>query len=328
MREWDEKRIDEELEALLHNMPEQDALEERINRSINHRIRKTVVHTLSGVVIVLMIAFLLINPLLNYSFLNPYKLNLEPEQKILGVLRDYCETVHPYREITNLEVKKKGFARYELEMEVTDLTKPLTDGVVNVWFDINFSVCSDIKDADSTLALNTDRFSQTNTNKEDTIIKISELPKSAVIYLSVSEITPKPIETLRNMAVTLEWFQVYQPNVEFQGGMNYQPRMTYAEDDRREEMTEQELIEAYVSNLENMMYYDMIWAGLSLDNSKRDTMYYNHGEEILRDTWKDATLLTSLTSENYCVYGKRDEIIQFLQENTFDSILIENVNLW
>lgn len=327
MHEWDEKKMDEELEALLHNMPEQDELEKKISQSITKRIRKTVLHTLLGAVIVLVIAFLLVSPLLNYMFFNPYKWNLEPEQKMLGVMRDYCETMYPYREVISLDVKKKGFGRYELEMQVADLTKPLTIGAPNVWLDMNWSMYGNIKDADSMLTQNAGRFTCNDVNKEDLINRISELPKSAMIYLSVSEEAPRSVEELRNLEVELEWFQVYQPNVEFQGGMSYHPRAAYAKDDKRDEMTEQELIEVYKSNLKNMYLLEEAWVGLGLGDSSNN-MVYSGISSTLIDTWKDAESLTSLQSENYCVYGKRDGILQFLQENSFDSILVENVSLW
>ncbi len=327
MNEWDEKKIDEELEALLHNMPDQDELEKRINQSINKRIRKIVFHTLTVVVAVLLIAIFLINPLLNHMFLNPYRLNQRPEQRVLNAMKDYCEIVYPYREVMGLTVKKKGFGRYELEMQVADLTEPLNSSTANVWFDINYSFYGDIVDAESILTPSVGRFSSGNTDKEDIISKISELPKSAVIYFSVSEKTPKSIEELRNMEVELQWFQVYQPNVEFQGGMNYQPRSLDKEDDNREKMTEQELLELYISNLKNIDRYIDIWSGFGLADGSNNT-FYSYLDKRLTNTWRDAEKLTELTSKNYCVFGKRDEVILFLEENEFDFILIENVNLW
>uniref|UniRef100_UPI0040567D5A hypothetical protein n=1 Tax=Agathobacter sp. TaxID=2021311 RepID=UPI0040567D5A len=143
---------------------------------------------------------------------------------MLGVLRDYCETVHPYREVTSLEVKKKEFAG----------------------------------------------------------ISKMRIPRWLTIWRGLH----KKIQTKKRWQ------------------------------------------ETYVSNLENLREYNMVWAGFGLDNSKNENIYSNPGEEALWETWKDALQLTSLISENYCVCGKRDEIIAFLQDNTFDSILIENVNLW
>ncbi len=329
MNEWDEKKIDEELNALLNEIPEQDELERRINQSINKRIRKTVIHTLIGWIVIVLVMTILIKPWLNYMFYDPYKLTYQADQKILKVLRDYCETFHPYREAVSLEVRRNGIGKYKLELEVADLTKPLNSSEAKVLFDMNYSFFGDIVDSESVLSFYSDRFNQINIDKEEIIEKISELPKSAVVYLSVSELEAKSIEVLRNMEVELQWFQVYQPNIKLQGGMNYQPRMIFDEYDNRTEMTEQELLEVYVENLYDLEWEVEAWTGFGLDiENETGVTFFKFFDDSVTELRRDAGELTALLSENYCVYGKRDEIIQFLQENTFDSILIENVNLW
>lgn len=324
MGEWNENKLGDELDALVNEIPRQEDLEKEIMQGINRRIRKIVLRTLTGIAAVLLVAFLVINPLMNRIFFNPYELNQQPEQEMLEILREYCETTHPYREVISLDVKKKGFARYELEMQVANLTEYLTVGAPNVWCEVNWGRYDNSMDPDSNMAHVLGRFTCDYEKQEEVAEKISELPKSALIYLSVSDTSPKPIEDLRNAGIELEWFQIYQPNVEFQGGMSAQPRVFYAEDDKREEMTEQELIEVYLSNLENLLEHTEVWSELALGDG-HNTIY---GDSALRDTYEDAKTLTALTSENYCVYGKRDEILQFLKENTFDSIYVDNVSLW
>lgn len=323
MSEWNEQKIDEELEALLNEIPESDELERRIDKSINKKIRKTVLHTLTGVTVILIFIILFLNPLVNYSFFNPFGM----DGKMLEIMRDYCETMYPYREVLDVQVKPKGLARYDIQMQVDNLTETHNDSVANIWFDINFSFYDDIIDAESVFEPDTDRFNQVNADKNKLIEKISELPKSAVVYLSVSEEIVKNIEELRNMCVQLQWFQVYQPNVSFQGGMNYQPRIIFAEDDNRVTMTEQELLDAYINNLDSLLWKVEAWAGFGLGDGSTET-YFSYLSDTLFDTRRDAMKLTSLDVENYCVYGKRDEVIQFLQEHELDSILIEKVSLW
>lgn len=324
MSEWNENKLDEEMEALVNEIPKQDDLEKKIMQGINRRIRKTVLRTLTGIAAVLLAAFLVINPLMNQMFFNPYELNQQPEQEMLGALRDYWETTHPYREVISLDVKKRGFARYKLEMQVANLTEYLIIGPPNVFCEMNFGRYENIIDPDSNILHLSGRFTCDYEKQEEMAAKISELPKSAMLYLSVSDTSPKPIEELRHTMVELEWFQIYQPNVKFQGGMSAQPRAVYAEDDKREEMTEQELIEVYLSNLKNMLEHKEVWTEFALADG-HDTIYRD--SELL-NTYEDAKTLTALTSENYCVSGKRDEILQFLQKNTFDSIYVDNVSLW
>ena len=40
MADWNEKMLDEELEAIMNDVPEQEDLEKKINQIINKRIRK------------------------------------------------------------------------------------------------------------------------------------------------------------------------------------------------------------------------------------------------------------------------------------------------
>lgn len=324
MSQWTGNKLDEELEALINEMPEQDDLEKKITQSINRRIRRTVLRTLAGVTAVLLASFLVINPLMNRMFFNPYQLNKKPEKVMLGVLRDYCETTLPFREIMDLDVKKKGFARYELEMQAADLTEPIFVGAANVWCQVNRGKYENFMDPDLSMTKNVGRFACGYNDQDEIITKMSELPKSAMIYLSLSDTSPKSVEELRRANVELEWFQVYQPNVEFQGGLSVRPRAGYAEDDIRDEMTEQELTEVYLSNLQNMLEHMEVWSQLELSDG-RGSVYV---DRVLNETYEDAKSLKTLTSENYCVSGKRDEIIHFLQENTFDSIFIDNVSLW
>lgn len=326
MSEWNEQKIDEELMALLQDMADQDKLEKRIDQSINKRIRKTVIRTLTVAVVALLIIFLLINPMMNHAFINPYMMNSGENKSVFKRLRTYCEMVYPYREVMSLDVKKKGFGRYELKMQVADLTEPFGSSDANVWYDINFSSPENIVDAESVLTANVNRFRHSEFDKAEMIEKISELPKSAVIYLSVSEPEARNINEIRNLEVELQWFQVYQPEVEFQGGINYQPRGTYDEGDRRQ-MTEQELLELYRENIKQIRWRTELWSAFGLGDGSKDTSY-GFLEERLRKTWISADALTELKSENYCVYGKRDEVISFLQGREFDSIFIDNVNLW
>lgn len=324
MNDWNENRLDKELDAILNEMPEAEDLEAKIIRSINRRIRKSVIRTLLVVASIILAAVLIINPLLNIMYLNPYKLNREPEQTMLNVLRDYYETTHPYRELINLEVEKKGFARYELSMQIADLTQPVYIGEPNVWCDMEYGKYENFVATDVSIAHNAGRFCDTLNSQEEMIQKISELPQSAKIYLSVSDSAPKSMEALRSLPVTAKWVQVYQPNVDFNGGISLEMVALHTDDDEREDKTAEELLEIYIGNLENLLEHPAIWEQMQLCDG-RNTVYT---VQSLMETFEDAKTLSSLTSKNYCVYGQRDEILRFLQENTLDVVYVENVRLW
>ena len=51
MKDWNEKKLDEELNALVEELPLKDDLEKKINQSINRRIRKIIITTVSATLI-------------------------------------------------------------------------------------------------------------------------------------------------------------------------------------------------------------------------------------------------------------------------------------
>lgn len=328
MSEWNENKLDQELEAIMNDIQESDDLEKRVNKCIDRRIKKTVVRTVGSILVIVVIAIFIINPVMNMAFFNPYKMNDGEEQKMLGVMRDYVETVFPYREVSSLDVEKRGFGRYEISMQWLDLSQSSVQiGEPNVWVEMNWGTYESVKDADSAMTINVGRFNCTYEDQKKMINQIEELPKSARLYLSISDAQPKSIEQLRSLPVTLLWMQVYQPKVEFQGGLSYQPISLYSNDDDREKMSEQELLEVYCGNLKNMIDYPEVWKGIGVFNSG-DGKIYVEPETVLKETYEDAMKLTELKSKNYCVVGNRDEILEFLRENTCDSISVENVTLW
>ena len=156
--------------------------------------------------------------------------------------------------------------------------------------------------------------------------RIKELPKSAQIHLAVSDSSVKSLEQLKNAGVILEWLQIYQPEVAFQGGLSMHLVGGFSEDDMREQMTEEELLNAYRANLNNMLEYEQVWSGFGLSDGEK--AYPINPVAVLKETCENAEKLQTIQTERYCVSGKRDEILQFLEKNTLETIFVENVRLW
>lgn len=328
MSEWNENRLDQELESIMNDIPKTDDLEAKINKCINRRIKRIVFRTVAIILLIILAAVFVVSPTMNSMFFNPYEMNEGEDQKMISVMRDYMETNFPCKEVASLEVEEKGFGRYEIAMQVIDNSKPpINIGPPNVWVEMNQGEYGSVKDADSVVVINIGRFGCDWNDQKEMISQIKELPQSADISMSVSDTTLKSLEELRNLPVMLLWLQVYQPNVEFQGGMMNSPTTLYVEDDDRSDMTEKEMLEVYCRNLENMLENPEVWEGFGglTDHNGR---IFNDDRQVLKETYEDAKTLTSLQSENYCVYGSRDEILEFLQENELDSIYVDNVKLW
>ena len=262
MNEWNEQKLEQELEYLLEDVSVQEDLEKKIEQRIKKRVQRIVLRTMAVIVLTAAVLFLLISPFLDAVYLNPYKLEEKPEQTMTSVMRDYWETTEPYVEVMKIDVKKKGFSRYELDMNVTNHQEELTMGAPNVKVKMAFGKYKSILDPDSYLVHVFGRFEDYEENKEEILLELSKLPESARIYLAISEKEPRDLAELRKEEVHLDWIQVYQPDVEFQGGLSLQRNAAYDESDYREEMSAEELKDVYVAQLKNLLDNEQIWREL------------------------------------------------------------------
>ena len=315
MKEWNENKLDQELEAMLEDMPQQEELEKKIEQRMKKKIQKIVCCTLAGIIGVVLVLLLIINPFLNAIFINPAKLNEGEHSQMQTTLKNYWETTQPYAELVALKVKKKGFAGYELSMQITDRRSPVIYGAPNVWVDMKFGKYVNWRDSGFVTSFRANRFE-----------KIKELPESSILYLSVGAESPKVVEELRKEAVDVQWVEVYQPNSSFQGGLALRDSLIGGEDAARTEMTEAQLKETYLSHLKDLLDHMDIWNSLDLQSSKY--VFPGEGKEsALRECYEDAKQLDVLEAKNYCISGKRDEIVEYLEKTDISSILVDEVKL-
>ena len=326
MADWNEKMLDEELEAIMNDVPEQEDLEKKINQIINRRIRKVVIKTISTFVILILVLVLGINPLMNVSFWNPYE--MWKNEELLTVLGNFVDMTQPWSELYFVNVEKKGFARYEMELQVVDYTEQWKLGKANVTADIRCGKYAEIQDPDERLTITLNRFDMTDWEFDASAIiqDIETLPESALIYLDVSSKEEKTMDHIQNAGVDVGWIQVYQPTVSFNGGI----RLTDSfrddfEVNITETMTDEQLLELYLSNLENLLEHPEVWEGLSLCDGR--SWVFAQGAEVLQDTYENAKELEIITTKNYCISGQRDEVLTYLRANEFTNIRVENVRL-
>lgn len=328
MKELDEKILEKELKALADDMPEYDDLAKQIEQSIKKKIQKTVIRTLAWVLGIILVLLLIINPFLNMVFPNPATDGEVENKEVTMAFRSYWETMQPYTEPSNIEVKKKGFGRYELVVSMHNSLESSWAGNY-VLMKLNrgkYEVTNDPKGLTTHVM---GRFECDWNQKEEVLKKVRELPPSAVLYLSVGTKTPKSIEELRKEQVKLQWVEIYQPNVEFQGGLNMRVSSAWDKKDvEREKMSMEELKDVYLSNLENIMAHPEILDsfGVSCGSMIYSTEGGRH-REVLEACYEDAKKLKTLESRNYCISGKRDEIAAYLEKTDIASILVDDLKL-
>lgn len=329
MREWDEKKLNQELELLLTEIPEQDELEKRIEKYIQNRIRKIVYKTLAMLIVVAVLLLALINPLFRVSFIDPTKVNENEQSIYFDVLRDYYETTRPYVELISLDAEYKGLANYKVIMQAANHRERLVVGRTNVSYDLNCGTIKNLNDPQLYLAYQAGRFDMYKyQNEADWISKkieeLRKLPDSAHIYISVYATQPQSIEELRNSDIHLEWVEVYQPNVEYRGGLSMVRNIAWDESDAREKMSEAELLDAYCQNLKNLLEYEEMWQELELPST---TLIYQD-LSVLQDTYEDALKLTELKTERFTLGGEKNDIIEFLKNIDVISIQVDEVTLY
>lgn len=327
MAEWNENKLEQELEHLIEDMPMQAELEQKIQQSITRRIKRTTGITVLAILLAVAVLFLCISPLMDLMFLDPTQPGKGQQKLTFAVLRDYWETTEPYVDLVSLQVEKRGFGCYDLAMQVVDRRGPVQVGKTNLWMELNRGTYENRQDAEGHFIHHMDRFEQ-NTDaeqKEALIRSLLELPGSSLVYLSVAEAQARNIEALRQEPVRLHWVQVYQPNVEFQGGLSMLLTAAYEQEDRRESLSAEELLQVYRSNLKNLLDHREIWEAFHLTDGSSIT--YTAASGVLEKTYEDAQTLQALTVQNYCISGTRDEIIAYLQRTEVTSVRVDEVRL-
>ena len=148
MAEWNENKLEQELENLMEDIPVQEDLEKKIQQSITRRIKRTAGITVISILLAAAVLFLCISPLMDMMFWNPAT-SVEGDQSLVfSVLRDYWEVNAPYVDLVSLQVEKQGFGCYELAIQVTDHQGSLQIGQANLWMELNRGKYENRRDAD------------------------------------------------------------------------------------------------------------------------------------------------------------------------------------
>lgn len=317
-----EEQLDKELHALIDELPENMQLASNIEKIINKKIRRIVFRTTLAILGVLAAVFLMFSPLMNMGYTITEKLNKEPGQKVLSCFRTYFETMYPYNEVASLQIEKEWFFRDMLNMQIIDHTGPIMIGKPNVKIEMFQGNCEIKEDIDNMTTKIMGRFEV----EDSRYIKkeLEKLPESAVIYLSIGEMKPRPVAEVRKEKITLEWLQVNQPNSEFQGGISMNLNCLFKETDDRRGMTEEDLKKIYISNLQELLNTEYIWKDFGLSSGSK--MFYN-SKEVLQNCLKDAEKITVLTTKNYCISGSKEQILNYLKNTNIKSIHVDKIRL-
>ena len=221
--------LDRRLEALGEpeaSSPAQSAEEElrALEKLIRRRVRSICLKTLLVVVICAALIFGLINPLAKLTAFDPISME-EDDGGFTQYLNAYYGTMQPYVRLTGTDITDTGFGTYDAALHVVGLEnlKVHVGGYTDVRLTIRQGEAEVTSDPTGKLTKYLGRFDSDLIDRTGLLAELEKLPSSAYLRLSVGTDTPRTLEELRALPAEVVWAQVYDPDVEYQGGVNLAP---------------------------------------------------------------------------------------------------------
>ncbi len=329
-----ESGIDQELEDLGILAMEQDLdFDQKLEKMIARKMRKVAIRTAIIVVLIVAVVFLGISPVMNLCYTNPIQMNVVDENKesdLCAVLDAYYKTTSPYVEIWGAEVRKEGFGRYALHLNLIKYKKG-----AEATLEMKRGRLSTVSDSDQCVSPVIGRFyteqqgeAMGSEDRKSLMEEIEKLPDSSHLYLSISDRKPQDVAALlgrMNDDLELSWLQVYQPENEFQAGVGiYSNFIGPNYDIPPEQATAGRLKEEYLRNLKLLRENQDVWKGLELYSG--DSIWAeSENDQLLQRAISAAEKSQTFQTKNYCVSGTKKEVLTFLQKGAYDRIDVDNV---
>ena len=318
-----------------------------LDRLIEKRVKQMMVRTsLKVVLVVLLIAaliFLGLNPIMNLCYTNPIKADEAKDgyaSRLFQTLSAYVETVYPQMKLCTIgEIEKKGFGKYEIPLCLGIRTQRLFVGKMNASLEMVRGELSVKSDSEGALS---HKFSTTIANAADAGITnfaeyndseledLAELPKSARILLQVQlhkSVKLEDVLALRQGTLKPVWAQMDTKSEGFMGGISLEgPLVLYEGDEERTNMSASQLREVYIKNLKTLSENYELWNGLGISWGSS----WAPGEVALRhinDALADAENTETFMTKNFYLYGSRDDIMKYIEDNKEEFCSIEDVRL-
>lgn len=328
------KKDSDDLKSGLENMAMDDdaQFDTYIEKVINKRIRKIAAKTCIIILASIVAVIFCINPVVSLFFPNAEKLNErdgENPSQLLKLMRAYYETVYPDKEVTMLEVEKDGFGCYTIQTVVMDHSGVTTRGIGGAptvemamkWG--RLSVESDPQNL-ATFILGKFYNGTVYVQPEDVIADLEKLPETAYIYVNVSQNQASDVDDVMVKAgKMLDWIQVYQPESNFQAGVRLAVGAACEEGDaERPNMSSEEIKEIYLSNLKLLQENYDLWKDLGLYSNS--TLHYVQTDTI-QNLIDAAEKDDSFRTKNYCIYGSKEDVLEYLKTTDCVYLWVENV---
>ena len=308
--------LDRRLEALGEpeaSSPAQSAEEElwALEKLIRHRVRSICLKTLLAVVICAALVFGLINPLAKLTAFNPIPME-EDDGGFTQYLNAYYGTMQPYVRLTGTDITDTGFGTYDAALHVVGLEnlKVHVGGYTDVRLTIRQGEAEVTSDPTGKLTKYLGRFDSDLIDRTGLLAELEKLPSSAYLRLSVGTDTPRTLEELRALPAEVVWAQVYDPDVEYQGGVNLAPPTLSGDETDPRDLNGPEMAQYYADNLELLLTQPKLLTSLGIFSNFR--VYYV--TSVVEEALASAREMEDFRSRNFCVQGSRDEILAFIDQ--------------
>lgn len=303
--------------------------EKALEKAIDRRIRKICLKTIAIVAVLAVVIFLGINPLMNVLCPSPEHMR-GSGVSLTTYLRAYYETVQPYTEIVErpISIEKQGFGRYLVHFQSIDPTGHVIVGKGNATAEFAYGNYRITDGPEELTVMRMNRFGRSD-NWETVQSQLQELPQSSKIYLSVTGAEPVEVQTLRQEAVSVSWAEI-DCDTTWRGGLSLNFCTSETGKDWRDKMDDAQLRQQYLDNLtllmaEPRLVADMTFCVPAEDNLGGSILY---GSEVLRENYDAVSAQEGpLMTRRYCIYGNRDDVLNYLEKTELVGITVDEVKL-
>lgn len=335
----------DELAAGLGELPELDfmddrGLEKRIERQINRRITKICLRTLLAVAFAAAVLLLIISPVLKRCCLDPRPLFFSSgsgdvagyENEFTRYMRTYYETAQPYLTVDKAELKDRGFGCYTILMSVLDSSRPITIGLPpNVTMSIDWGKIK-TSDPQHLTGITLRRFGDglmSGEDKADLRQEMEALPDSSILYLSLALRKARTVGEVISAPIDVNWVEVYNEAGKIQGGLTIRKCIMGEGERERAGMTDEELKQEYLSNLQHLLAQPQLLNALGQRMMGNGGRFYSYptAAEPVAELLAQMEAQDVLTTKNYCISGKKQEILDYLDTIDYVSVRVDQVRL-
>ena len=135
--------------------------------------------------------------------------------------------------------------------------------------------------------------------------------------------TPRTLEELRALPAEVVWAQVYDPDVEYQGGVNLAPPTLSGDETDPRDLSGPEMAQYYADNLELLLTQPKLLTSLGIFSNFR--VYYV--TSVVEEALASAREMEDFRSRNFCVQGSRDEILALIDQVEPTSLQVDHIFL-